>query len=36
MINLGSTNISGNTRITGAVGARAKLSEDLLLGLTYE
>ncbi|MFT7670899.1 MAG: hypothetical protein ACI8X5_003612 [Planctomycetota bacterium] len=36
LINLGSNNVAGNTVITGAVGSRYALSDNLFLGLTYE
>jgi len=36
LINLGSTNVAGNSLITGAVGSRYKVCEGFFLGFTYE
>ena len=36
LINLGATNVSGNTFITGAIGARWRATPHLLLGLSFE
>ncbi len=36
LINLGSADVDGNTVVTGAVGARYRLSENVWLGLVYE
>ena len=36
VINLGSTDVSGNSVITAAIGARYRVSGNMLLGLTYE
>lgn len=36
LINLGSGDVSGNTLITGAVGARYRVNEALYLGFAYE